>query len=295
MEEGHLKKRYSPGSDKGPFEWEIISSRESPIHEKVNLVLDGTNTYNAIVEMTLLIDSYLEVDYNNLTLDFISKDDDSFRKNLVLSPEFNLQDLSLDYNSDSFYPILFVHGGEDEFGLSVGMIPYLRNINYKRIEDSTIFKEDLIPADYSPLENGGLYSRIFEEEDAFLPSSETLQILDSVPYLDTFILDLNYFLKNGILKEEEAEDIEHRIYNDLRRINLRLQTVLYEKLTIEGNISKIEGEIDFHASELAADTTEDYSKKNIKFKNFFLEEGGGSLTQRDLYPSEATQLDEAPI
>jgi len=40
-----------------------------------------------------------------------------------LSPEYNLQDVSIDINTENFAPLLFVSGAEDEYELSVGIVP----------------------------------------------------------------------------------------------------------------------------------------------------------------------------
>jgi hypothetical protein len=98
-------------------------------------VVSSSNTYNALVELALLLNSFLLIDYENKVFDLVSKDDDIFRKNYLLTPEFNLQNLSLDYNGDSLAPILYVIGGEDELGITVSMIPFFNYSQYKRVLD----------------------------------------------------------------------------------------------------------------------------------------------------------------
>jgi hypothetical protein len=92
-------------------------------------------------------------------VDLISRNDDFFRKNYILSPEFNLKDLSLTYSGDEFYPILYVTGGQDEFGLATTLIPFLT------------YKQYLILKDY------------FEEKDS---NEELLNVIDFEEYENNF-------------------------------------------------------------------------------------------------------------
>src|SRR5690554_693733 len=101
----------------------IIDGDETLLNEKINLELLNSNIYNALVEIANLTNSYINFDYENKKISFIKKDSDRYRKNYVLSPDVNLENLSLDYNGDEFYSILHVTGGEDEYGLSVGLTP----------------------------------------------------------------------------------------------------------------------------------------------------------------------------
>ena len=74
------------------------------------------------------------VDFITKKIGLTRRDDNSFRKNFILSPEFNLQELSLTYNSENFYPILYGIGGEDDRGLVVGLIPTLSFSQYRSLD-----------------------------------------------------------------------------------------------------------------------------------------------------------------
>jgi hypothetical protein len=83
-------------------------------------------------------------------VDLISRNDDFFRKNYILSPEFNLKDLSLTYSGDEFYPILYVTGGQDEFGLATTLIPFLTYKQYLILKD---YFETAVDINFQSYEN----------------------------------------------------------------------------------------------------------------------------------------------
>ena len=380
---------------------------EDPAHEKVNISLSSSNTYNGLIELTFLTNSTLHIDYTNKTLRFRSKDSDYFRKNYVLSPEFNLQDLSLNYNSETFYPLFFVTGGEDDLGLSVGIIPYLsynqytaikKNIDlvknpnistpfagvlnggyllslqsitgeakkfkivfdnntkfpaytesvlesikfnsnllsssitiewsneeketFKYIEGHTLrynggglqeisvlnkegiiifsksltdgiydgvrryfnieiqFNTDIDPSEYENVlgnELNGYYTNLFSSSTMKARGEEVLHTLNFIPYLDSFILTLDYFLNNDFLDIDEILDIKNRIYNDLRYVNLDYQLAVFNKYTIEGQIKETEQEILNYADQLAVQTEANYFYVNNELQNIFFKEAGGAL------------------
>jgi hypothetical protein len=239
---------------------------EKPLDKKINLQISNSNTYNAIIEVCILTDSLLLIDYNYKTFDLIGRNDELFfNKNYLLSPDFNLQELSLNYNAQDFFPILFVLGGTDDLGLSVGMIPYLTGLAYKEIEN--VMDNDIT----LPYNNNFYNSLTVIDED-------TKNILNHIPYLDSFLLNLDYFKNNGLLTEEQINNgILLPIYNVLRRINFKFQKSIFDKYTIEGRIKEIETRAYNLTNELILSEDNDYAEKNSNLRDVYFKEGGGLL------------------
>lgn len=374
---------------------------KGPLFEKINLVVSSSNTYNALVELALLLNSFLLIDYENKVFDLVSKDDDIFRKNYLLTPEFNLQNLSLDYNGDSLAPILYVIGGEDELGITVSMIPFFNYSQYKRVldystkiklnsditidsgtittttnqesnnisikvngEDSfpnsdsiwedqrtitigsqpnnlslsilfngrpfiinnisnntirftpqgdkwelkifsgtterfsrviTFSSFNFIPVLINPLsyyDNPDFYSSIAWE--GFEPGNNELGILDRIPYLDSFIINLDYFKRNKLIEDQDYENILFKIFNELRLINLIYQRLVYNKFTAEGEINRIESSITSYAELLARSEENDYINIENTLNRILIQQGGGILQSQsrssDLFSDEVFEF-----
>jgi hypothetical protein len=122
---------------------------KDPLSTPINLELSSSNTYNALIEVSILTNSIIIIDYDLFNIDgnlkniedrkpsfgFIDRNDPKFKTNYLLAPEVNLQSLSLNYSNEGFYPILYVLGGEDESGIVVTMIPELSYQNYLDIKN----------------------------------------------------------------------------------------------------------------------------------------------------------------
>ena len=120
LRRGGLQYIYN-SSENGTDGWTV----ESSLTDTFTISLSDSNTYNALIELSILTDSIIKINYANKIIRFYSKDDPIFIKNYKLSPNLNLEDLSLDYNGDEFYSLLYVEGGEDDYGLNVGLTPTL--------------------------------------------------------------------------------------------------------------------------------------------------------------------------
>lgn len=410
LQRGHLRKEYdeSDSDYDNLLQWRIAFEGEEsksqdeliindPSNQKVNISLSGSNTYNALVELTFLSNSLLHIDYDSKTIRFRDRGSDFFKKNYTLSPDFNLQELNLNYNSDSFFPLFFITGGEDDFGLSIGIVPSLSysqykiikynldliknpgttllvaeeisnkyNINLIPVQDNTkkflinfggngfpsdffmndsetvYFKENLLSSSieiesseqiesfknilnsvleyekgsgtvtlknekgellfskniseglyqeyfnlyiefnadievssYSNiLGEAGYYNSIFSSFNANGIDEKTLNTINFIPYLDTFILNLDYFLNNNFLDSSQILEIKNRIYNDLRYINLDYQIAIFNKHTIEGSIREKEDLILNYADQLAGGTEKNYVEINNELEKIFFRESG---------------------
>lgn len=274
LRKGHLQNEITGEDELITEGWVSLESTDldSPLNTKINLDLTASNTYNALVEIALLTNSLLYFDYYEKEINLISRDSDGFRKGFLLTPEFNLQDLSLNYNNEEFYPILYVGGGEDENGLTVGLVPYLTYEQYSLIlayiNDNSSLSIDSNESDF--------YTGILASTEI---SEEALTVINNIPYLDNFILNLDYFVSNYLLTESEKNDIEDKIYNDLRKINTKYQLLIYLKNLLYSAILKKENQIDAIVEEVASNIEEDYSVNESKLNRLFLEEGGSNFAE----------------
>jgi hypothetical protein len=339
---GGLKNEYEEILDDWNINNPSLSSEENkPLLQQINLELSNSNTYNALVEIAFLINSNLIINYTNKTIDLIGREDNIYKKNYLLSPYFNLQEFSLNYNSDSFYPILYVNGGTDEIGLTVTMTPYLTYQQYKDIEryfnGDIAFKIKVTPhtppfqfniyavqeytspvlyvngfvwseTDWSYLGNTvSVWGVNTNDEILFVykttegpkidvsnienyydnpnfydsvlwsikpPDENTIQILNYLVYLDSFIINLEYFLNNNLIEQSDYNEILDKIYNNLRIINAEYQKLIYTKYRLDGYIKTIENKIENFSDRLVLNETLDYVELNNELENLYLQEGG---------------------
>ena len=270
-----LGRLYSPELDRG---WKVIpydtNDSDHPLNQNIGIELSSSNTYNALVEVALGTNSFLVIDFMTRRIGLIKKNHASFKKNYILSPEFNLQDLSLTYNSEAFYPILFGIGGEDDRGLTVGLIPYLTPSQFRSLRPTLD-----INFDYTNLENyyqnPNFYENVIWQGE--IPSEENLNLINRIPYLDTFILDLTYFIEQNLIVQEDYEYILDKIFNDLRRINIEFQRIFNIKASLERQIMIIEEAIDNETTVVNAGENLGYNYDNEKLDNLYSQEGGGML------------------
>lgn len=225
--------------------WKINRDDIRLIFQNLNLEVSSSNTYNALVELAKVSNSFLKFNYADKEIKFVSKNDVSFIKNYKLTLESNLEDISTSFSLDEFYPILYVLGGEDEFGIAVSMIPevpetvfdFFRNWdspnNEITISNSNSFYTNAYYGDSGWKEKVDAAGEL--EEKKVL---DFIRIADQLPYLDSFIFNLNYFLENNIISEQDYDEIWDKIYNDLRKINYSFQYWTKRKYQIEWEINK---------------------------------------------------------
>lgn len=273
---GFLRKRTTPENEGWRVAWSLTKEGEKEgeniKHTQLNIELSNSNTYNALVEVALLINSSIKIDYNQKIINFIPKESFINKKNYQLNPDFNLKDLSLSYNGENLFPILYAIGSEDDLGLSVGLIPELTYKQYSQIEEKS--DENI---EY-PYENNFYDVDSLKGDDPKI--IELKEILNHIPYLDTFILNLEYFKETNLLTTDEIKDIFDKIYNDLRRINIKYQQILYTKYSLEGKINEYKQEIENVAELLGAGEEEDYIDLNKRMERMFFQKTG------EFYPRE---------
>lgn len=258
--------------------WKIVEDSLNPVlWQKVNLELSDSNTYNGLIELSNLSESLLYFNYKNKTIEFIDKDSYIFNTNYQLSPYFNLQDFSLTYDGNEFYPILYAEGGEDEYKQIVTLIPFIPYSTLQFLKDNIInninYDIDVtttLPTNY--------YSKIWEEglwfsylnnknidSQEYIDTMNFINIANKIPYIDSFILNLQYFYDNNLLSLIQYQSLLDYFYNDLRKTNIKLQDIQSRKNNTERNIDKLENDLDIKSELLIS---EDKTNFNSKFDDF---------------------------
>ncbi len=270
--------------------WIYDGSVKDPLLEDVNVELSNSNTYNALVEAANLTNSEIEVDYQKKEIYFLSREHDNFKTNMFISPKINAQDIQIDYQIEEFFPILYAFGGEDEYGLSVGLVPYLTNRQYQILEAYI----DSVPEGGFAWTDEGSYDNVVWGADA--PTQNTINLINKIPYLDTFIINLDYYVENGLLTEIERATIMNSIYDKLRRINIKFQNSIQNLRRLETDISRMESEIEAQAEVVAAWEESNYSQQNEALVRMYKQIGGTSIEGVDSYqeairPSQESVVD----
>lgn len=258
--------------------WEIIvqynNETDNPINNIFNISLSDSNTYNALVELGYLVESNFNINYATKKITYKWKKSSTLYKNYQLSPNVNLESLSLTYNGEELYPLLFVEGGEDEYGINVGLTPTLTDsfINFDWESAADLQLGNLTPS-------FNYYSTIWsttpwELRPDFIAENESMiPLIDKVPYLDNFILDLDYFKNNNLISDESYGSLFDLIYNDLRKINVRYQGILRKKYQLEYEISQIENAIDTQCEFMVKATTAPDKIAYNNYINYLFKEG----------------------
>ena len=248
--------------------------------EKVNIELSDSNTYNALIELGILVNAVFTINYNTKTINYKWKEDPSFNKNYLLSPTYNLESLSLNYNGNEMSSLLFVEGGEDDYGLYVSVVPYLDPISSKFVKDNcentTIFPVYTDQTNYytsiynNPSSNWSTLvdntSPYYEDLMKFLPMA------DRIVYLDNFLLNIDYFKNNYLINETTKSEIISSIKNELRIINSRLQYWTTTEARISSLIDERESLIDTYADFLVDEDKSGLYTENLNNFNKLFDE-----------------------
>ena len=268
-------------------------SKRSPLGEKINIELQDSNTYNALVEIALLTDSYLFFDYEKKEIILKSKDDPSFDKGFQLSPYFNMQEMDVSLTGESLYPILHVEGGVSDTGLLINLVPALsyhqwealleKWVKYINETETEIVEKDGVEVEVSRKEKSIQEMRdreFFKNNKADLGvehwDEKLLMQMEHVPYIDSFLVAFDYFEEQEFVnpKDSEYKAFLEDLYLNLTRANLELQTKNIKNMLIEEQIRRIQRKIEATAEEVAGDTTDDYEQEISKLDSLFLEKGG---------------------
>ena len=110
-----------------------------------------------------------------------------------------------------------------------------------------------------------------------------LMQMEHVPYIDSFLVALDYFEEQELVDKEDSEykSFLEDLYLNLTGANLDLQVKNIKNMLIEEQIRRIQRKIEATAEEVAADTTDDYEQEISKLDSLFLEKGGRETTKEE--------------
>ncbi len=275
--------------------WKISESLSNPVlWEKINLSVSDSNTYNALIEFCNLTKSLLFINYNSKEINFIDKNFTIFNKNYQLSPDFNLESFSLNYEGSEFYPMLFVEGGTDDYGSIVSIVPYIPYSSLKFLSEN-IINNPSYDIDITQTLPNNYYTTIWEEgywisylvnqdssSEEYKETIDFINIADKVPYLDSFILRLEYFYNNGLLSLIQYQELLDYFYNQLRKKNIPLKSKWDSKQLIDYEIIKLESEIDVLSSLLPKEENINITQNEIDLKEIFYKEDNTDIIKGSL-------------
>ena len=238
------------------------------ILNKINLSVSSSNTYNSLIELANLLGALLKINYNSQKIYFISKEDESLSKQYQLSPDFNLEDLSISVDSENFAPLIFVSGGEDEFGLSVGIAPSIPASAIEFLLGGGADIDSPTSKYYTTwYENSDDWRNAAIAADEVEKTLDFIDIADKVPYLDSFLFNILYFEEANLT--DDLSDISSIIYNDLRRINYRHQSSIKSKYLYEFDVSQQQSKIESLSELLNSEDVLNFGANQISLKEEF--------------------------
>lgn len=238
--------------------WKVIDETNS---EKTSLEVSNSNTYNALIELANNTNAYLFFDYENKKIIFLKKDDMNLNTNYYLSPDVDIENFSLDYDGADFYNILHVRGGGDEYGIAVGIQPNITeeafdfftatsgavgahmDVTYTENKIGTFYQNILGKNSFEGLEPANWLANTDSKSEEYIKNLEFAKIADKIPYLDSFLINFDYFKENDLIDNNVYDEIFNEIYNKLRMINIKYQYWIRKKYEAEYNVYKFTNDI----------------------------------------------------
>ena len=160
--------------------------------EKIfNIQLSGSNTYNGLIEIANITNTFLFFDYINKVVLFVDKEDPILDKDFTIKRNFNLQNIERSYKGDNLYSLFYVEGGVDEFGLNT------------ILSDETGYKDNF------------LYNLDYAVEKGLITQSEFNLIEEEI---EDNLKDINEKLR--VLIRERYETLE-----DINKANSRIDSL----------------------------------------------------------------------
>lgn len=115
LERGWLKRKNSLK----PEDWKVECNNKifgAGKFYQYNISVSDSNTYNALVELANISDTFMRIDYENRIINFIHRDnyDNVLDQNYTLKEGFNLLQSDVAYDGESLYGMFYINGGTDE-------------------------------------------------------------------------------------------------------------------------------------------------------------------------------------
>lgn len=268
--------------------WKIKWDSSTPLLLKnMNLAVSDSNTYNSLVEISNLTNSLLFFNYNNKEIEIVSKEDDILFNSYVLSPDFNVEQFNFSETGDNIYSVLYVLGGKDEFDITVTLVPHIpiEAISFFRkvIKDEDFLNQNISIGEkfyFNLWKNGfGNFSwsaGLQPGTERYIVNEEFAKKADNIPYLDSFILNLEYFRNYNLISSLDFNTIFNKIYNDLRIVNIKLLDFFQTKSLLERQIFNYEQQLKIN-SELVIDGVSDLEEYRNRLNQVFYIENSSNI------------------
>ena len=131
-----------------------------------NISVSDSNTYNALVELANISDTFMRIDYDNRKIYFIHRDnyDGILDQNYTLKEGFNLLQSDVAYDGESLYGMFYINGGTDENDEFVTLSDEVRQ-NDNFLFDFSYFQEKGIISEQDLIDiNLLIYGGTYDEE-----------------------------------------------------------------------------------------------------------------------------------
>lgn len=203
--------------------------------EKITLQVENSNPYNALVEGLNALNASMLVNYRYHEIRFYQKDRVLF-SGYRYRPETNLRSLSASYNMDELATIMHIRGGTDEKGMNIMLVPPMPTAikNYLTKPGATMPEKysDFVKDDFTLLKDCFLSNNTNTEVEktAYKKERQEVQefctIADKVPSLGQFLYNFDFFLQNGLMSQQQYNEVKNIFDVQMKNINIELKPLL---------------------------------------------------------------------
>lgn len=155
----------------------------------VNIEVDNSNTYNALIELANAAQSILRFNYGESKITLIDNEDITLNKQFLLKEDFNLQELGLSKQGDELFGLMYVDGIQNEDG------------EYTFMDDEIAYRDNFL-YDLDYFKDSGLLTENQVEEIKNRIEGDLLKINQE---LET-VIGLRYELEGQIRALETATE-----------------------------------------------------------------------------------------
>lgn len=209
---------------------------------RMSYAISNSNLYNALISLAELFNAQVKFDYLDEAFFFVSNKAARF-KGYRLHPDINLRSISRPESSSDFATVFHLEGG----GENDGVIPSLP-------KEWRMFLSDCVDKDFTT----GWFNKYGKGEDTFTSlvplvkqridvkndsveerNTEIQQFaahMDKIPNFESTAYDFSYFNKIGLLKDAEYTNLMNILYNEVRKLNIKLNINSYKYYSIYSDL-----------------------------------------------------------
>lgn len=209
---------------------------------KMTFTIENSNLYNAIVELATLFEAEVRFDYEDNAFYYVKTSAKPYR-GYKIHPDINLLSINRPETSSDFASIFHIRGSDDVNSIIPSVPVEWRDYFLRCVENS--FSNNSFFASYSTdPEQGETYSTIaakylipnLSNKSTFYERKTEIEKfakqMDRVPNFDGTVYDFSYFANEGLIDSTHYEELMHKLYNDLRKINITANVKSYQYYTI---------------------------------------------------------------